>query len=137
MKLKEQGWSLKAIALALGIGKSTVFRYLGTSQFPERKGRSDRGRSLIDPYKEYFLKRWNSGCHEAKQLFQELQKVGYRGSYATVARYAQRLRKAQGIKPLRQYPSCQLKIVVDDQKLPLTVRRATWLILRREENRIG
>ncbi len=135
MKLKEQGWSLKAIALKLGIGQTTVFRYLGASQFPERKGRSDRGRSLVDPYKDYFLKRWNAGCHEGKQLFQELQKVGYRGSYATVARYAQRLRKAQGIKPLRQYPSCQLKIVVDDQKLPLTVRRATWLILRREENR--
>ena len=69
--------------------------------------------------------------------FRNNKEVGYRGSYATVARYAQRLRKAQGIKPLRQYPSCQLKIVVDDQKLPLTVRRTTWLILRREENRIG
>ena len=135
MKLRQQGYSGKAIAFLLGIGKTTVFRYLGASQFPERKGRSDRGRSLVDAYKEYFLKRWNAGCHEGKQLFQELQKVGYRGSYATVARYAKRLREALGIKPRQKYPSCRLKIVVDDQKLPLTVRRATWLILRREENR--
>ena len=53
----------------------------------------------------------------------------------TVARYAKRLRKAQSIKPRQKFPSCTLKKIVDDQKLPLTVRRATWLILRREENR--
>ncbi len=135
IKLREQGWSGKAIAVKLGIGKTTVFRYLGASQFPERKGRSDRGRSLVDSYKNYFLKRWNEGCHEGKQIFQELKKVGYQGSYATVARYAKRLRKAQGIKPRQKFPSCTLKKIVDDQKLPLTVCRATWLILRREENR--
>ena len=45
------------------------------------------------------------------------------------------MRQALGIKPRRKYPSCKLKIIVDDHKLPLTVRRATWLILRREKNR--
>jgi transposase len=135
IKLREQGWSGKAIAVKLGIGKTTVFRYLGASQFPERKRRSDQGRSLIDSYKNYFLKRWNEGCHEGKQIFQELTQVGYQGSYATVARYAKRLRKAVGIKPRQKYPSCTVKIIVEDQKLPLTVHRATWLILRREENR--
>ena len=135
IKLKEQGWSAKAIAMKLGIGKSTVFVYLRASQFPERKRRSDRGRSLVDPYKDYLLKLWNNGCYEGKQLFQELQKVGYAGSYDTVARYVKRLRKAFSIKPRQKYPSCKLKIIIDDQKLPLTVHRATWLILRREENR--
>ena len=135
IKLRQEGWSAKAIAVKLGIGKTTVFRYLGASQFPERKGRSDRGRSLIDPYKDYFLERWNAGCHEGKQLFQELQKIGYRGSYATVARYAKRLREALGIKPRQKSSGFKkFKLIVDEQKLPLTVRRATWLILRREEN---
>ncbi len=135
IKLRQQGWSAQAIALELGIGKSTVFVYLRASQFPERKRRSDRGRSLVDPYKDYLLKLWNNGCYEGKQLFQELQKVGYAGSYDTVARYVKRLRKAFSIKPRQKYPSCKLKIIIDDQKLPLTVHRATWLILRREENR--
>ena len=112
-----------------------MFRYLGASQFPERKGRSDRGRSLIDPYKDYLLERWNAGCYEGKQLFQEMQKIGYRGSYATVARYAKRLREALGLKPRQKSSGFKkFKHIVDDQKLPLTVRRATWLILRREEN---
>jgi transposase len=110
-------------------------RYLGSSQFPERKGRSDRGRSLLDPYKDYFLKRWNSGCHEAKKLFHELQAQDYAGSYATVARYAQRLRQVQGLEPRRQLKGRAPPKVIEDKKLPLTVGRATWLVLRRPENR--
>ncbi len=132
--LRRQGWSGKAIALSLGIGKTTVFRYLASSQFPERKGRSDRGRSLLDPYKDYFLKRWNSGCHEAKRLFHELQALDYGGSYATVARYAQRLRQAQGLEPRRQLKGRSPPQVIESKKLPLTVSRATWLVLRRPEN---
>jgi transposase len=134
-KLRQQGNSPKAIAAKLGIGKTTVFRDLGSSQFPERKGRSDRGRSLVEPDQDYLLKRWNRGCHEGKHLFQELQAQGFRGSYATVARYTKRLRQALGIQPREKSPSCQLKIIVDNQKLPLTVHRATGLVLRREENR--
>ena len=41
--------------------------------------------------------RWNEGCREALKLFDELKLRGYPGSYATVARYAQRLRQAQGL----------------------------------------
>nr|WP_245587552.1 ISL3 family transposase [Cylindrospermum stagnale] len=123
--LRERGWSAPAIARLLGIGKSTVFRYLRTAQFPERKGRSDRGRSLLDPYKHYLLKRWNSGCREVKQLFCEIKKKGYRGSYCTVTRYAQRLRSSQGLAPRQRLSSCPLPEVIEPKKKPLTVRRAT------------
>ena len=125
MKLRQEGWSGKAIAVKLGIGKTTVFRYLGASQFPERKRRSDRGRSLVDSYKNYFFKRWNEGCHEGKQIFQELKKVGYQGSYATVARYAKRLRKAVGIKPRQKFPRCTVKKIVDDRAAPRKARSKT------------
>jgi transposase len=133
--LRQQGWSGTAIAQDLGISKTTVFRYLGTAQFPERKGRSDRGRSLLDPYKGYFLQRWNSGCHEGKRLFQELKGQGYRGSYATVARYARRLRQTQGLEPRQPVKGRSPPKVIESKKLPLTVSRATWLVLRRPENR--
>jgi transposase len=63
--LHQQGYAGYAIARQLGIGKSTVFRYLRAPTFPERKGRSDRGRSVRDPYKPYLLHRWNEGCREA------------------------------------------------------------------------
>lgn len=79
-----------AIARQLGIGRNTVLKYLRTSTFPERQGRSDCGRSLLDPYKDYLIQRWNEGCCEVLQLFGEIQGRGYPGSYDTVARYARR-----------------------------------------------
>ena len=48
-------------------------------------------RSLLDPYKDYLLQRWNDGCREVLQLFGEIKARGYPGSYDTVARYARRL----------------------------------------------
>lgn len=75
-----------------------MFRYLSSSTFPERKGRSDCGRSLLDPYKDYLLQRWNDGYQDVLRLFGEIQQRGYPGSYDTVARYARRLRSSQGLQ---------------------------------------
>ena len=53
---RQQGWSGRAIADHLGIGKATVTRYLHSSTFPERQGRSDRGkRSLLNGYKDHLV----------------------------------------------------------------------------------
>ena len=86
----QQGWPGWAIAQQLGVRKNTVFRYLRTETLPVRQRRTDRGRSLLTPYTPYLLERWNAGCRDALRLFRELQQRGYPGSYATVARYAQR-----------------------------------------------
>jgi transposase len=71
--LRAQGWPGHVIATHLGIGKSTVFRYLRTTTLPERKRRSDRGRSILTPYNPYLLERWNAGCRDALRLYGELQ----------------------------------------------------------------
>jgi transposase len=120
----------------MGIGKSTVFRYLRTTTFPERKQRSTRGwYSRLAPYKTWLLARWNAGCHEARQLFHDLVHQGYAGSYATVARYARRLRQAQGITPRQRPVRRAIPPVAEPVAPPLTVRRAAALMLKREENR--
>lgn len=91
--LHRQGSAGKAIARQLGIGKSTVFRYLRPTAFPERKQRHHRGwYSVLAPYKDLLLTRWNAGCREARRLFHDRTQQGYAGSYATVARYTRRLR---------------------------------------------
>jgi transposase len=130
-----QGWSNRAIAKQLGIGRMTVVRYLQAPVFPERKGRSDKGKSLLNPYKEYLLKHWNMGCREARRLFREIQRKGYTGSYATVARYASRLRQAQGLRPWEWRPGARLPTVIESFQRPLTTRRATSLVLQRSEKR--
>lgn len=132
--LHRQGWKAKAIARKLGIGVTTVFRYLRTSTFPEPQARRTRGRSILVPYQKYILQRWNEGCREALVLFQEIEQQGYTGSYDTVARYTRRIRQSQGLKLRQRYSKQILPKVVASEKLCLTPRRAAWLVLRKHES---
>jgi len=68
-ELHRHGWSDRVIARRLGLGRMTVTRYRQAPVFPERKGRSDQGSSLADPYKACLLERWNAGQRETLQLF--------------------------------------------------------------------
>jgi transposase len=129
----QQGWPGWAIAQQLGSGKNTVFRSLRTETVPARKRRTDRGRSLLTPYTPSLLARWNAGCRDALRLFRELQQRGYPGRYATVARYAQRLRHAHGLTSRQRRPRHPLPVVTAPPPRALTPRRATWLVLRRPE----
>jgi transposase len=128
-------WANRTIAQHLGIGRMTVVRSLQDPTFPERKGYTHPGKSVLTPYKERLLRRWNAGCREARRLFQDLQRHGYTGSYPTVARYAQRLRQAQGLPPREQRSGQVLPRVVESQRRPLTTRRATRLVLKRPPQR--
>lgn len=136
-ELRRQGWEILEIARHLGMGKRTVYRYLSHSQFPEWQLHSSRGRSQssqLDVYKPYLLEQWNDGQQNTKQLFEEIQHQGYRGSYQTVARYTHRLRQAQRQYRARLGVQPQLPIR-DLQRPPLTARRATWIVMRRTEQR--
>jgi transposase len=132
--LHHQGWNAKAIARQVGIGVTNVFRYLRTPTFPETTERRSQGRSILVPYQEYILRRWNEGCHEALVLFAEIQQQGYKGSYDTVARYTRRIRTAQEIKPRKRHLVKSLPKVTQPKKLCLTPRRAVWLVLRKPES---
>ncbi len=134
--LHQQGWTGAAIAQHVGLSLRTVQRDLRTTTFAGRQRRSDAGDSLLNPYKPYLLERWNAGCYTAMRLFREIRQRGYGGGYGVVAAYARRLRAGPGPRargnaargsPCRAWRSrsCQ----------PLTPRRATWLVLRREAKR--
>jgi len=133
--LHRQGWTVRAIAQQVGISQRTVQRDLQTPTFPGRRRRSDRGRSLLDPYKAALLERWNAGCRTAARLFRDLQQRGYAGSYALVAAYVRRVRQAQGLAPGQRRTQQTLPCVAESPYQPLTPRRATWLVLRHEEQR--
>jgi transposase len=133
--LHSQGWTGQAIAKQLGIAKSTVFRSLRTPTFAERKAHRRRGHSVLNPYKDTLLQRWNSGCRDALQLFHVIQRQGYRGSSVTVARYALRLRQAQGLAPRERRPGHTLPVVAEPQHRQLTPRQTAWLVLRRPDKR--
>ena len=69
------------------------------------------------------------------QLFDELKDQGYPGSYVTVARYAQRLRQAQGLSSRQRVAPKPVPTVSEPTSPLLTPRRATWLVLKRPDTR--
>jgi transposase len=133
--LHHQGWTAPAIAQHVGLGLRTVQRDLRSPTFAGRKRRSDRGDSVLNPYKPYLLERWNAGCYTAMRLFREIRQRGYGGGYGVVAAYACRLRQAQGLPPGHRRPRQPLPAVAEPSCQPLTPRRAAWLVLRREAKR--
>ena len=133
--LHQQGWTGAAIAQHVGLSLRTVQRDLRSATFAGRKRRSDAGDSLLTPYKPYLLERWNAGCYTAMRLFRDLQQCGYPGRYGPVAAYARRLRHAQGLSPGQRCPRRSLPRVAEPVCQPLTPRRTTWLVLRREAKR--
>ena len=80
--LRKLGMSQATIAERVGIGHSTVSRWLAASTLPETR----RGPyvSRLDPYLPYLFQRWESGCHNMTVLFHELVARGYKGSYESV-----------------------------------------------------
>ena len=133
--LHRQGWTGAAIAQHTGLSLRTVRRDLRTTTFAGRTRRSDHGASLLTPYKPYLLERWNAGCYTAMHLFRDLRQRGYAGGYGIVAAYARRLRQAQGLPLGHRRPRQPLPAVAEPPCPSLTPRRATWLVLRREEKR--
>ncbi len=134
-RLHRQGYPIITIASQVGCSPRTIERYLHLPTWPAPQHRRHYGRSVLNPYKDVLLARWNAGCHTAIQLFRELQAQGYPGGYRRVTAYVSRIRQAQGIPPRRQGRRQTLPMVAEPTALPLTPHRATWLVLQRETPR--
>ena len=131
-QLRAQEQTQEAIARAVGVSIRTVRRILEQSELSETPPRRNTlGRSLLDPYKPQLVEWWNVGIQQPQKLMALLQQKGYPGSQRTLSRYLSRLREAQVVSPTGQ----DLPRVVDPQSPPLTARRASFLILKREEKR--
>lgn len=99
--LHAKGAEVADIARAVGISRTTVYRSLRLDGPPERKQPRPRRRDhkVLDPYKEYLLRRWDEGCHTATRLWREIRGMGYRSSYAHVVRFLAPLRLPVGQRP--------------------------------------
>ena len=86
MALHGQGWSARRIARAVGANRQTVQGWLRSEQLPTWRQQS-RG-STVDHYAEHVARRWSEGCHNAAQLWREIQEQGFHGQLRTVQRWA-------------------------------------------------
>ncbi|TMD65872.1 MAG: hypothetical protein E6I91_09665 [Chloroflexi bacterium] len=98
MALRKQGLSHQAIAERVGVGHSTVQRWIEARAFPERKRREQA--SQLDPSLSFIRERWAQGCHNMAGIYRELTTKGYQGSYESVRNLVISLRQGDHHAPL-------------------------------------
>jgi transposase len=134
LALHQAGALQQEIAQRLQITRATVSRYLKATGFPERAP-YPRLESKIDPYHTYLSERWAAGETNGRQLWQELQSQGFRGSLMSVMRWAARQQLLSPPPPSsRRGRKGQAREAQGEQALaPLRVRRVAWWLLRRPD----
>lgn len=82
--LHAAGYSMRQIALQMGINRRTAGRLLMTPDPPRNQIVHPRPGGLrsptLQPYAAYLQDRWQQGCRNVNQLFRELVARGYTGS---------------------------------------------------------
>ncbi|WP_433501477.1 ISL3 family transposase [Sphaerimonospora sp. CA-214678] len=116
-QLLTQGRDLRAIARELNLARNTVRRFARASDPEELLVHNGTGKrpKMIEEYAGYLRQRWEQGCTNAAQLYQEVTAMGYGGTGRSVREY---------VRPWRS----QIAIVLPPP--PPTVRQATGWFLR-------
>jgi transposase len=120
MEKVRKGLSQREIARQCGLGRKTVRRWIRFGQFPERK----RGlrHSSVEAHREYLEQRWKQECHNAAQLWRELQTRGFTGRPHTLRDWLQKQYGRRRERVKQQTPS---------PRSPRTSpRKAAWHVLR-------
>jgi transposase len=94
-RLSAQGTPIATMARQLGISRPTVYAYLrrGTPPGPRRLQRPPSAR-VLTPYLPYLIRRWRESGADSRQLWREIQALGYTHSAWTVCRFITQLRRA-------------------------------------------
>lgn len=62
----------------LKLSRATVSKFVEAQEYPEMHHPNGGARwSLLDPYKRYLLQRWQQGCRNSVQLYDEITARGY------------------------------------------------------------
>ena len=132
-ELRAQGAEVTLIAYQTGLSRHTVYTYLKMDQPPRRKtGR--RGRSVIEPYKEYLVKRWNEGVRNAQQVYRELKEMGYTGSDQPIQRYYVLFRREKDHRKFKSVdPTQETPVKVLSRRPPTGSQVAHWITCKDDQ----
>ncbi len=124
-ELYAAGMSLRKISVELGLARGTVRKYFRQPFSPPLPTPRPLRASLLDPYEAYLLERWSQGCHNAAQLFREIQVQGFRGANTLVRAYLGHLRKStsDGQEPRSRKQRAEA----------ISPRELCWLLVRQRE----
>lgn len=126
--LRSQGLSLHQVAKEVGLARNTVRKYARQPVpvvAPEPTPRPRRT-SVLDPYEEYLLRRWNEGCRNGALLFGEISEQGYPGGKTVVKDY---------IRYLRCHPNqATIPRLRQQRATSASPRELRWLLARQRED---
>ncbi|QSS99775.1 IS21 family transposase [Pontibacillus sp. ALD_SL1] len=100
-ELYQKGWSITAISEETGFDPKTIRKYIKADSLPERKDRSAKKISKLDPYKDYLRERIKEGTTNCSVLFEEIQSLGYTGKMTILRDF---------VRPFRSQPKKQATI---------------------------
>lgn len=142
-RLNTLGIGVRAIARQLKVCREVVRRFLKAEEYPEMAAhrRGPRG-SMLDQYKPYIQARWEQGCRNSAQLYDEITSRGYTGSTSLLRNFLASVRK--------QYKAARAAEVVSQALIPpieisaepapklqvkrrMSPTRASWLLVSRSE----
>jgi transposase len=92
VRLHAQGMPIKAVARTLGIERKTVRRWLRAGRAPSWL-HADRGRSILDPFRDHLEARWTAGYRNGAGLWREIRDRGFAGQEGVVEQWAARRRR--------------------------------------------
>jgi transposase len=92
--LRAQGFNVTAIMRQAGISRALVNKWLRLEECPRRAKKTPRP-GMAEDFREELWRRWEQGQQEGKQLFAEIRKRGYVGSYASLMRFLAPWREAR------------------------------------------
>jgi len=90
--LRKQGFSMRAIALKLGIHRNTVKKHLESSMLPSYN-KTKRKSSKLDPYRQLVQDLLNEDDYKATWIYDRLRNIGFTGCYETVKKCVRRLKE--------------------------------------------
>ena len=121
------------IARQVGLSRQSVYAYLKMTEPPAQTRIHRQYKPLIDPYKEYLVKRWNDGCRNAQQVYREIKEQGYTGSDQPVARFYAQFRKKKERRKFKQVdPSNAAPVKAAPKRPPTACQVAHWITLKEE-----
>jgi transposase len=93
--LRAQGTPVATVARQLGISRPTIYAYLRRDRPPgPRQLQRPPSARVLTPYVPYLIRRWRESGADSRQLWLEIQALGYTHSARTVGRFITRLRRA-------------------------------------------
>jgi len=122
--LQAKGLSCRAISREVDVDRRTVQKYSHLDQAPP-KGTSSVRNSKAGPYLDYLRRRWKEGCHSLVDLFEEIHRQGFSGSYGSLARA---VHHQLGVGSLYRGAS------ISPPRLRLSPKQAAWAIFSEEED---